>query len=90
MARTIRCVPFNINDHVLVKLTAHGKRVLREQHEQLWGMRGMKEHPYVAPIEDAEGWSRWQLWTLMSKFGHTITMTGAMPFWSIIQFEVNE
>jgi hypothetical protein len=71
-------VKFNINDTVRVRLTDHGRAVLRDgwqsttdtyfaTPEQL-AIRG----EYKPPKEDAHGWSEWQLWALMEAFGeHT-------------------
>ena len=58
-----------INSYVKVKLTEHGKRVLKEQHAAF-----CKQHPqvklkYTEPVEDAEGYSRWHLWALMKNLG---------------------
>ncbi len=61
---------FNVNDKVRVKLTDHGRKVLREAHAVFWA-----DYPNAAPREytpqkeDAEGWSEWQLHALMDAFG---------------------
>lgn len=64
----------NINSIIKVKLTEYGKRVLKEQHAAF-----CKQHPqvklaYTKPVEDKDGYSRWQLWTLMKYFGPHIGM----------------
>lgn len=78
---------FNINNYVWVKLTAHGKRLLLEQYE-----REMTESPYLRgklnlPEEDADGWSRWQLWGLMSDLGKHCVMGFEPPFETTIRIE---
>lgn len=59
---------FNVNDYVRVKLTNHGRSVLRQQREALLKPYGL---PVRLPEEDAAGWSTWQLWSLMQELGHT-------------------
>jgi len=61
----------NVNSTVRVKLTDHGRAVHAKDHADCWGSAGVIR-PYTPPKEDAEGWSRWQLWVLMQTFGpHT-------------------
>lgn len=60
---------FNVNDSVRVKLTARGKQVLRAQHAELYAGYGNRAPSYTEPKEDEDGWSKWQLWALMSHFG---------------------
>lgn len=62
---------FNINNSVRVKLTDTGRHHNRQ------------EHPRSAPFlkEDADGWSRWQLWDLMHTFGSLLSLgAGRLPF----------
>ena len=71
-------IKFNINSFVKVKLTDAGRIELKRQHDTL-----RSKHPtiakYVYPIE-TNGWSKWQLWSLMSKLGHLIYMGGPSMF----------
>lgn len=65
----MRHLEFNINHEVEIKLTERGRRYLAWRHDK-W----LREHPnvnlpYCAKQEDPDGWSRWQLWTLMETFG---------------------
>jgi hypothetical protein len=64
---------FNINEYVKVKLTDYGRKVHKEDHDAFWNEVVIKNRPaYKAPIEDENGWSKWQLWALMEAFGcHT-------------------
>lgn len=75
------------NDYVRVKLTDYGRQVLRKQHEEL--QAAYPKTPISGdgvPNEDADGWSKWQLWWLMHKLGGT--GTGApIPF---DDFEIDE
>jgi len=81
-------VTFNINDHVHVKLTEFGHECLRKNHEALWaGSIFVNVPAYMPPQEDAEGWSRWQLWQLMQGFGPYITLGEILPFETTIRIE---
>lgn len=64
---------FNINEKVRVKLTDHGRAVHAADNDAFWSsIQHPSPPPYTPPKEDAEGWSEWQLWTLMEAFGkHT-------------------
>lgn len=62
----------NINETVRVKLTDRGRAVHRKNYVDFWSQFPVPMHEYHPPAEDAEGWSRWQLWCLMKEFGqHT-------------------
>lgn len=68
MPETIR---FNLNHHVRVRLTDFG----RAEHQRQWqDIAELTSLPYTPPKEDAEGWSEWQLWSLMKTFGPCIYM----------------
>lgn len=56
----------NINDNVWVRLTPLGRHIDRAAHEDL-----RAHFPSIGPYKPAEtnGWSKWQLWQLMSRFG---------------------
>lgn len=62
----------NLNDSVRVKLTDHGRAVHEKDHAILYASAAGPKPAYTPIKEDAEGWSRWQLWVLMQAFGpHT-------------------
>jgi len=79
---------FNINDTVKVKLTDYGKECLRKDYDDFLerGRRLVEDKEYVPfefrlPEEDKEGYSEWQLWVLMEKFGrHTGWGFADLPF----------
>jgi len=81
---------FNINHHVRVKLTEYGREKHREQHDTFWKSTGSTPPIYTPPTEDSEGWSDWQLWTLMQDLGSLVSMGGNLPFDTQIQFEREE
>ena len=76
---------YNANDYVRVKLTAHGRELLKKQHESLNAMTAYLR--YLPPFEDADGWSKWQLHRLMSTFGAHTGMGIPLCFEPTIQFD---
>lgn len=87
---TTTTVPFNVNDYVRVKLTPHGHRIVRERFRKLNAMLPMTaDLKFTPPKEDAEGWSRWQMWSLMQTFGEHMLLAGPNPFETSIEFEVS-
>lgn len=76
---------FNINDYVKVKLTDHGREIHKQQYEQ-W-FKDMPWYEYTPPQEDAEGWSKWQMWDLMQTFGAVLYNGCKLPFETEIEIE---
>lgn len=86
-------VRFNLSDYVRVKLTASGRGILYKQHQELVELIFSK-NPNATPIpfkinEDDQGWSRWQLHTLISKFGAAVSVGGPLPFELEIKLEIH-
>lgn len=81
-----RDVKFNINESVRVRLSNSGKLIHRRQHDEL-----RTQYPsigkYTPPKTDAQGYSRWQLWSLMQTFGPSISLGTEPPFETEIIFE---
>lgn len=73
---------FNINHEVRVRLTNVGRKAHRENHDNLYKFMGEKanEFAYLPPKEDADGWSKWQLWELMREFGRCCGNGFPVPF----------
>jgi hypothetical protein len=71
---------FNVNESVKVKLTDFG----REIHYRQW-QAIMPHLPYRPPTEDEDGWSKWQLWDLMSQFGAHVGLGMRLPFEAAIE-----
>jgi hypothetical protein len=59
---------FNINEEVKVRLTPAGRAFHAARFATF---KAQTNHglAYCAPVENAEGWSRWQLWSLIQTFG---------------------
>lgn len=86
-------IPFNLNEIVKVKLTDHGHEILKQQHDELNVMihaRGGKGFGEYQPKVDADGYTTFQLWSLMETFGPYIGMCKDEPFNINIKFVVNE
>lgn len=73
-------VSFNINSIVYVQLTAEGREELKRQYAilQLEFPKTFREYKPIP--EDAEGWSKWQLWALMEQLGHLCKIGVGGPF----------
>jgi hypothetical protein len=88
MVAESKTIDFNINDYVLVKLTDVGrmelKRIYTDLNKNLNGIMG----DYTPPVEDSEGWSRWQMWDLMNKLGSVMRYFVDPPFNTDIKIEV--
>lgn len=82
-------INFNINDSVKVKLTEVGKAELRRKNDELNLALGTNTDYYM-PLEDAEGYSTWQLWRLMSDLGHLCIMGAEPPFETKIGIEAKD
>lgn len=85
----LQAIRFNINEYVRVKLTPHGMAIHRATHDALNAQFPNANLEYRAPEEDAEGWSKWQAWSLMQAFGPHIYMGGKSPFETTIEVLVN-
>lgn len=73
----------NVNSTVRVKLTDHGRAIVKKDHDDFWADRSVMfsaDKPYTPPKEDAEGWSSWTLWVLMQTFGPHMCLGGAPCF----------
>lgn len=64
---------FNVNHEVRVKLTDLGRQIHKDlftQYHADFKSEALYREEYVPPVEDADGWSTWQLWYLMQTFGN--------------------
>lgn len=77
---------FNLNNKVRVKLTDSGRAALKRDHALFWSEQG-RTMPYLAQKEDADGWSEWQLWSLMSALGNHLELGFANVMETTIQLE---
>ena len=80
-------IDFNVNEIVLVKLTETGKVELERQHEELNKLLPKLTSRFKGVTEDEDGFSRWQLWSLMKTFGHMISMGQEPPFETNIKLD---
>lgn len=83
----MKAATVNLNDKVWVRLTAEGRRRLREQHNALVrALPGLKLPEYTPPVE-INGWSEWQLWDLMHRLGVFLWNGCQVPFETTIRLE---
>jgi hypothetical protein len=75
----------NLNDNVRIKLTDYGRLALERQHIAFWWSH--KEVPYKPPVEDANGWSKWQFHTLMRELGNLLVVGGPLPFETDMEYD---
>lgn len=75
---------FNINNNVQVRLTDHGRYLHATDHAALCASI-RRDIPYTSPKEDPDGWSTWQLHSLMSEFGPHISLGGKLCFETTIR-----
>ena len=76
-------IEFNVNDPVQVRLTERGREIERASWAAVPGI-GV---PLPCAEEDADGWSRWQLWDLMRMFGQHMYNGCQVPFETTIRIE---
>jgi len=78
---------FNINHKVRVRLTDAGRKILADARDNLCrsypNIKGLSRYPLAD--EDAGGWSQWQLWDLMARFGPHMRLGGPMLFETTIE-----
>lgn len=76
-------IRFNLNDNVKVKLNEYGHQIHKQWHADFLDLLRPEyrmNHPYRPPTEDEEGYSSWQLWSLMQIFGPHIELGRFPPF----------
>ena len=82
-------IEFNVNDYVKVKLNQKGLNELQRQHYELSKVFPSL-HEFRLPKTDQDGYSKWQLHSLMNTFGHMMTLGNEVPFDTVIKIEVGE
>lgn len=78
---------FNINLSVRVQLTEYGKEIHKKQHDEFNKNYITKPLTYHPPREDEDGWSEWQMHTLMNTFGAKLGLCSTLPFKTNIRFK---
>ena len=81
-----KMIEFNMNNYIYVKLTQTGHDELKRQHIAFLG----DKWPYIAPVEDEEGYSRWQMWDIMNKLGELLANGVEPAFMPIIKIETKK
>lgn len=70
---------FNINSYVKVKLTEEAVKELKRQHDELYESLGITKE-FIPPQVDNDGYSKFQLWSLMSSLGYMCKLGFDSPF----------
>jgi len=87
----MKTVQFNVNRTVKVKLTEYGRECLRRNYDELSaGYNGKLKWEFELPKEDAEGWSKWQMHSLMEQLGRYMRLGCACPFDPNIRIEIED
>ena len=83
----MKTVEFNINNYIFVQLTDIGRAELKKKHDEMneWTKGLLGEFSLE---EDKEGWSKWQMWELMSKLGCKCGHGSRVPFYTTIKIEL--
>lgn len=82
-------IKFNINDKVRVRLTDSGRKAYAEDFEKTCGsLNGF------TPAVEVDGWSTWQLWSLMSwakpQAGQYLNSPNEPPFETEIEIVLDD
>lgn len=82
-----RWVAVNVNKNVRVKLTDRGREIHRQNFDKFLALCPGFPYAYRQPEEDADGWSNWHIWELMSEFGNQMHMGMPLPFETTIELD---
>lgn len=77
---SIKLKRLNMNNAVMVKQNEAGHKEMERQHNELYETIGLKYRPFVRKGCDENGYSSFQLHTLMNTFGHMVTLGSKLPF----------
>jgi len=80
---------FNVNENVRVKLTPTGKDILRKKFDLAHERMPQVFKEFSLPEEDAQGFSKWQMWQLFADFGEHIYLGCNPPFETEIEIIEN-
>ena len=73
-------IELNVNEYVKVKLTDIGKKELKRQYDEFVASFPSYRSEFKLPKEDDDGFSTWQLHSLMNTFGHMMSVGFDIPF----------
>lgn len=82
---------FNLNSYIAVKLTDIGEAELKRQHEEFNKLCPQANIGEYSPRRiDKDGYTKFQGWDLMSKFGHMMWLCKDLPFELDVKIDVDE
>ena len=73
-------IEFNINKWVYVKLNETGKAELKKQWTEMNKLYPQTFKKFKLPNEDVDGFSKWQMHSLMQQLGHLCVLGFEPPF----------
>jgi hypothetical protein len=85
-------MPFNINQHIRVKLHPNGLAELHRQDDVFYSSIPLAAAAHRRPASemyrpDADGYVDFQAWDLMNRFGHMMVMGCEPPFETAVLVE---
>jgi len=83
-------IDFDMNHNVKVKITKIGLDELERQHNERKEAFPMVFKEFITPKVDEDGFSKWQMWCLMSDLGHLLGNGFDVPFMPCMKIEVEE
>jgi len=83
-------IDFNMNHYIKVKITKIGLDELERQHNEYKKVYPLAFKEFIAPNVDEDGFSKWQMWSLMCQLGHLLGNGFSVPFMPEIKIEVKK
>lgn len=71
---------FNANEYVQVRLTDHGRKIVKEDYDNNFPLHLRDKYPFEPKKEDAEGYCKFQMWDFMRIFGPHLSLGAVNPF----------
>jgi hypothetical protein len=81
-------IEFNINNYCFVQLTDAGRKELKRQHDEINECLKGSLGDYEPTEEDENGWSKWQMHSIMNQLGSMLINGGDLPFQAVIRIDV--
>ncbi len=78
---------FNLNDYVYVQLNDLGREIHKDRYLKTFADSKFRI-AYTPPVEDVNGWSKWQMHELMNTFGAHMYNGCNIPMNTTIQIEL--
>lgn len=87
----MKLIDFNLNSYIAVKLTEAGIKELERQHNELAkAIPSANMGKFVPYNVDDDGYTKFQGWNLMQKFGHMMPLGHPIPFELDVKIQVGD